>query len=421
MTFPAGFELIETWWVVFLHHDVLIEMAGVEFFLLGVAAVFALGKRMGLDGRGAFLAAGLYGLTPGFHLAATSCLNDGPAAALVLATFSLVAVRLHPALLLIPLGLGVGVKPTYGYALPGILLFYFILRREPACVVPRRTLAWASGPSSLLVGSFWYLRNWMWFGNPFHPVGSPEKPIFPPPQFGPRMSSLVGNLRDLIDVRIYDRENAYGALVDNIAGWGPVAFACGVIALIAIVRTDPLFRRLSLGFSLSLLTVLLLSIHDAWSLKYVFFFPALLCLAVAKVSEDCIAMFRLACVGLVFQLATTTFPYDLPWRDVRALARQPWQARTAAGLLPEELPANEPLGLFSGFGGEPYLRYGPDLARNVVYLRPQSPEELIALMRRNGLRLMYSAAVSREQASLREECIRRGWLRQVRGHLYART
>ncbi|HEV3027247.1 MAG TPA: hypothetical protein VG457_06715, partial [Planctomycetota bacterium] len=33
-SFPAGFELVETWWVVFLHHDVLIELGGVEFLLL---------------------------------------------------------------------------------------------------------------------------------------------------------------------------------------------------------------------------------------------------------------------------------------------------------------------------------------------------------------------------------------------------
>src|SRR6185436_19653514 len=40
VTFPAGFELIETWWVVFPHHDVLIEMAGVEFVVLAFFAVW---------------------------------------------------------------------------------------------------------------------------------------------------------------------------------------------------------------------------------------------------------------------------------------------------------------------------------------------------------------------------------------------
>jgi hypothetical protein len=50
-TFPAGFELVETWWVVFLHHDVLIEMAGVEFLILATLAVYVLAEAFGLAPR----------------------------------------------------------------------------------------------------------------------------------------------------------------------------------------------------------------------------------------------------------------------------------------------------------------------------------------------------------------------------------
>src|SRR6185436_10496080 len=66
-TFPAGFELVEAWWVLFLHHDVLIEMAGVEFLLLAFASTSALGSGLSLtpaQGRWAglitLLSPGLY-------------------------------------------------------------------------------------------------------------------------------------------------------------------------------------------------------------------------------------------------------------------------------------------------------------------------------------------------------------------------
>src|SRR6185436_10571518 len=45
-SFPAGFELIETWWVLFLHHDLLIEMAGLEFLLLGAAGAYAVAREL---------------------------------------------------------------------------------------------------------------------------------------------------------------------------------------------------------------------------------------------------------------------------------------------------------------------------------------------------------------------------------------
>ncbi len=115
-TFPAGFELVEAWWVVFLRHDVLIEMAGVEFLALAFASVVALARRVGLGERGSLFAGLIYALVPGVHLSATSCLNDVPVAALVLATAALAAARAPLPWLLLAAGLGIGVKPTFGYA-----------------------------------------------------------------------------------------------------------------------------------------------------------------------------------------------------------------------------------------------------------------------------------------------------------------
>jgi hypothetical protein len=101
-TFPAGFELLEAWWTVFLHHDFLIEMAGVEFLALAFAAVAALGRTLGLAPRAAAAAGLLYLLTPGVHLLAVSCMNDAPVAALFLSSAALSLPRASRALVLIP-------------------------------------------------------------------------------------------------------------------------------------------------------------------------------------------------------------------------------------------------------------------------------------------------------------------------------
>ena len=73
---PAAFEVFETWFVVFLHHDLLIQLGCVACYLLAVASVYAIGRGLGM---GTHLAAGvalLFAYTPSVAIHATSCKND---------------------------------------------------------------------------------------------------------------------------------------------------------------------------------------------------------------------------------------------------------------------------------------------------------------------------------------------------------
>src|SRR5207248_3166058 len=117
-SFAAGLELIETWWVVFLHHDVLIGMAGLEFLILGAVSMADIAKRLGTTNRFACLAGYLYALTPGLCLQSISCLNDGPVAAVWTATACLILRKAPLALIAVPVALGGGIKAPYFYALP---------------------------------------------------------------------------------------------------------------------------------------------------------------------------------------------------------------------------------------------------------------------------------------------------------------
>ncbi|MCI0655559.1 MAG: hypothetical protein L0170_00615 [Acidobacteria bacterium] len=128
-TFPAGFELVETWWVLFLKHDVLIELAGLEFLVLGAAATYAIADSLGLSRKAATWSALLYVLTPGFYLQAVTCLNDAPVAALLLSCVALVLRKEPPlGILACAIGLGCGVKASFIYALPGIAVLAYLFR-----------------------------------------------------------------------------------------------------------------------------------------------------------------------------------------------------------------------------------------------------------------------------------------------------
>jgi hypothetical protein len=425
-TFPAGFELVETWWVVFLHHDVLIEMAGVEFLALGSVATYALAKWAGISGRFSFLAGLIYSLTPGVHLSATSCLNDVPVAALVLATAALIVGRAPLAWVPIAAGMGIGIKPTFLYAVPGLFLLVLLLKRVPRLEAKSRLALFSLASVAFLAGSFWYVRNALWFGNPIHPVGTKGLIVLGGHvqiQFGPSFSSGWKNLVDLANDRIYDDRVGYSALLSHTSGWGSLAFGCGLVALLVAVRSNRNLRLLFLGLSVSLLSVLFLVNHDPWCLRFVLFYPALFAVAVASLAEQSQSVLVLAGAALAFEFLGTMLPIELPVTHLKVLAAQRWHERSMAPIFGVRVPT-ESVAYFVREPvhnrGESYLLYGPDYSIRPLYLRAETAVEVRAEMDSGGVQTLYSARNNLPDEPVLVECLRQGLLRKIAGRLYTR-
>jgi hypothetical protein len=423
--FPAGFELIETWWVVFLHHDVLIEMAGVEYLLLSAVACYALARELDLPERWASFAAVAYALTPGLYLSATSCLNDVPVAALVLSAAALVQARSPWPHALLVAGLGLGTKPTFGYALPGVLLLAWLVRKKPALPPPPGSFRLAAAALAGVVGVFWYARNLLWFGSPIYPVGTRglvASTGLLKIQFGPSPSSGLKNVLDLLQVRVYDSQIAHGPLLNNISGWGAVSFSCGLAATVIAFRNDPGLRRVALSMTLSLLCVLFLVNHDDWFMRFVLFFPAILSISAAKLAREVRPILAIAGVGLAFNFLATWVPQDLPLNSLLVLMKQDWRHRSAMALFGGEPPSSPVAFLIVEpvhNRGESYLLYGPDFARSVVYLRGSSAEDVRQELSRSGARILYRSRETRESELLVHQCLKAGFLKPLEGRFYA--
>ncbi len=395
VTYPAGFELVETWWVVFFHHDVLIEMAGAEFLVLAFLSVTSLGRHLGLRDAWAGFAAAAYVTTPALHLSALACLNDTPCSAMIVATATLVAARLPLPLIALAAGMGLGIKPSYAYAVPGLVLLGWLLRSQTAeAVLSRRPLPLVAALGMILAG-YWYARNLIWFGNPIYPLGSSDAPPAGiSPQVGPRLDSFIQNFVSLIDDRIYDASN-YSALTDDIAGWGAVAFACGIPGLVWSFREDARFRRLACAFLVSLACMLFLTIHDPWSMKYTSFFPVILVLAGARLAESNLPFRVVMVVAVAFQVLGTMTSFDFPSETFKDMYRRSWRDRSVAALHEVRIGPDIPgIGYFGGrWSGlrEPYLVYGPDFSRKVTYLRAADANSLFQAIRASGVSVVYAA------------------------------
>jgi hypothetical protein len=384
--FPSGFELVETWWVVFFHHDVLIEMAGVEFLLLGCMGVYSLARTLAYGPSVALAAALLYGLTPGLYLQATSTLNDGVAAALVVATAALVLARVPLPLVVMAAGLGMGIKPTYLYAAPGLGVLYALVRHEPGLPARDRRGAAMLACLSVGVGAFWYLRNLVWFGNPVYPMGTPL--VRGLQQLGPSLGSLRENLKGLVDVKLYDRTWPLGAIHSGTANWGAAAFACGMPSLLGLLRESAPIRRLTLALGVSLLTVCTLVIFDQWNARFLLFFPALPALALARVASEHRLTAALAGLAVCLEVAATCLPAEVPPARLASWARSGWRERSARPAAPPGA-REEPVGCAGEEWPAPYFLYGPDFSRRVVYLRERTLPDLLARLTQEGVRTIY--------------------------------
>jgi hypothetical protein len=202
-----------------------------------------------------------------------------------------------------------------------------------------------------------------------------------------------------------------------MAGWGPVAFALGALALLAGLGRQPNLRRLAAGFLCSLAFSLLLIIHDPWCLKYVFFFPALLSLAVVPLVQAHRSIALLAGAGLLVSFATTLLPYDLPAPEFARLARQDWRFRSDLEE-PEEVRAEEIVACFGHLGAKAYLLYRPDFSRRVVYLHAAAAGELLEQFERSGARVASLQPAGVKEDEIVEECLRRGRLKEIGASFY---
>jgi hypothetical protein len=453
---PANFELFQTWFVLFFHHDFLIEAAGLPFYLLAILSVYSAGRSLELSRSWSASLAVIYALTPSILMNAVSCKNDIAVAALYLFSLAVMldfrknkdCVGGHAVVIAAAILMAMGTKPYMVFILPGLILIgLWCLRNSRISAKQLRNHdnsffgACFLLVAALILGGYWYVRNYYIFENPFYPA---DFRLFGRLVFGDgqanfqqgtfRWESLLKNFLDLAGKKIFDSSGPYDPDLVNKSGWGWFVFSCGIPAVIFAIIKRSEFRWLMAGFFLSLACLFGMVSPDPWNMRFTLWFPAVFALAYgmmircsdARFLRGCFIFLAVGCSALnLLGCIGTGYVYTSPSAWQAQAAIQVWERTFVADNMKSALRNISPSDdlAYVGHGDSwIYPLYGPGYARKIHYLKQYQSMDIDLEMK--GMDVRYLFLLDAEDAAWKrrmDSMMNQGRMRRVADRLYCLT
>ena len=285
--YPQGMSLLILWQLAFTATDHLVNLLQLPFAIMGAVAAYALAREVGIGRSWAIWASAFWGLAPLVVEQTLVPYNDVAIAALTLTALYFVLrfwrrCRIgtgHLWLAGCAVGLMLGIKANAFLVLGLIVILALVpLRRSPRRYI--KDLGWralALAVPSLLLASYWYIRNLVLYHNPIYPVAVKLLGITILP--GPRTvtslitvtpdqtpwETLLKGLREAIVTYSYDSPNG---------GFGAVFTCLGLAALAGALIHGIRSRRWRLVTVLCF-GLLLYLLQPVKYPRYVLYLPAL--------------------------------------------------------------------------------------------------------------------------------------------------
>ena len=447
---PANFELFQTWFVLFFHHDFLIEAAGLPFYLLAIASVYSVARSLYLSRPWSAFSAVLFALIPSVLMNAVSCKNDISIVSVYLFILALLLnyrrnrdhIIEHIVLIIAGFLLAVGTKPTMVFIVPGLFLIglwcFWGRMAHTVGIVWQKNVFMAAGfvlAASVLLGIYWYTRNYFMFENPFHPTdfringhlvfgdghGQGQQGTF-------KWNSIVVNFRDLIEKKIFDRSEPYTADLGGMAGWGWFIFSIGLTTSILALRIRSDFRWLAIGFLLSLTSLFGFVTPDSWNMRFASWFPVLFVIGYSIFTSD-IKTSVLRWSFLFLAIICSLMNY-IACLSTGYTQLQEWKARAGISVWNRtivhenvasdlsKIPAGEKFGYFTRPNAWIYPLFGPDYSRMISYLKLRRDMDLVSEMNKANFSYLLLFEADKEWIEYMDLKVSQGLMKRLTHHLY---
>lgn len=465
---PANFELLEAWFTVFLHNDLLIKVAPFIYYLLTGASAYAIARTIKLNRVLSMSVIIFFLFTPSLAIQATACKNDVGISAVYLLSIAILLnllingvndkfpLRNQLLIVLMALCFGVGIKPYMAFIIPApLIIFIFILWNQRKNNLFQKFYANRNKIytsimiflliGSLFLGSYWYIRNLVVFGNPVHPTdfrigehlifGTGNAVQFGPGQRGSAsLTGLIDNLKALVTIRIFDKSGAYSSHLSDMTGWGWFNFACGFSAIIYALIYVKYLRLMIISFVISLVMLFAFITTDPWFMRFTLWFPVIFALSFACLISN-LSYKWLRAVLLTFAIVCTMINWiavlnvgEISKEDFQKMMSMPALKRSTAelthqqegmfGKALETVPKNEIIGVCFPNNGWAYPLYDADYSRHLEYV---SIDDMQFTRRMKDRKINYLCVerITAEQIQLIQRSVQAGYMTKIEEFLYA--
>lgn len=329
ITFPHNLELINLWHVIFLKNDFFVEITNFLFLIVASISVYLLCRFFNVRKSYSYLAATSIFFVPMNIVLIKTTKVDLAIASLVLTSFYFTLryfsnVKINSKyIILIPLlaaGFILGTKPS-GFLYSGIiLLLILILLLKSNNWKLKKTFGKSLNIfyffvfSCLILGAYWYVRSWIWYGNPLYPLEIDKFGIYFPGEwtnldFAEGLPQIQD--RNLLTRFLYvwrEKESWFGVYYipdSKINGLGSLWYILLLPALLIAYLSSILKRNFEAVafFSASILLVLL--IPGNWVPHYHIFISLIGAVAFGMVLQSIIthSLIKKFVIGLFLSLA----------------------------------------------------------------------------------------------------------------------
>lgn len=184
ITFPHNIELVNLWHSIFLRSDFFVEITNFFFLLAGCVAVSLTAQILGVRKSFSYLSAlAVFFIPMNIILVKTTKVDLAIACLLVICLYFLLKYLINKQkgshfLLISALSVGIifGAKSSAIVYVSAVLLFFItmvaISNKFNLTDIKNKSYKYFLFIfiSCVLFGSYWYIRSWVWYGNPLYPL-----------------------------------------------------------------------------------------------------------------------------------------------------------------------------------------------------------------------------------------------------------
>ena len=369
--FPKNIELFFLWNTIFLNSDIIMDMSQLFFTITGVLTIYSIAVKLKIKEEYAIYSSLLFFFTPVIILQSTMNYVDIAVSVLFLIAINFLMrddreKRTTPVLLSgLATGILLGSKgsgPIFLIVLSAAILIheltgYFNLvkpRSNLSSNIPDKkcrngfvkdsliTYMVNFMPAVLLLGGYWYIKNWMLYGNPVYPM---EVSFFNITLFKGLYGGIIDSAPGILDklpwlqglFYVWLERVEYYLYDSGLSGFGPMWFILYLPSLVFSIVYAIKWKRYNFLFIGAILIVTFLLYPRNWNTRYVIFIVGLGTLSFGLVLENfnrragILKVIALLIAGYVFFSANS--PSIMPGKIREFILLSPGE-RTVARLAP---------------------------------------------------------------------------------------